>query len=405
MHSRTDDRPCFWGFVVALELYDLYPMMPFTHVQFPPSTTLVKPMGQTAPLESSLHNSPTREEGGVPESELDPDTRHRLLIFPHRLDTRDQASSEPPFPIRQPIPVSAPRVPSRGGWFPVEKEIGSQPPNRVVPKEFLADSGPLGIEKQRSHHPSFFSKVDSSTSSDKILHDSHQRFPKEIYHRDDCPRLSHMLSSYHSLSGDDTPFSRSSSSHRDLDSESGHSVLHVHTPLVVLQEITLKCGTKVEFMSSLVSGTELQFSMEAWFSGRKISHGLGRTRKEAQHKPVEDSIKHLADIFLSCAKDESGSTYGDVNGFPNANDNGYVGNINSLRNQPLPKEGSVSFSTASDQSRVLDPRLEVSKRSMGSISALKELCMVEGLGVNFLLAPTLVSTNLGRKMKYMHRLK
>ncbi|KAK7362873.1 hypothetical protein VNO77_04998 [Canavalia gladiata] len=372
-------------------------MMPFTHVQFPPSATLVKPMGQTAPLESSLHNSPAREEGEVPESELDPDTRRRLLILQHGQDTRDQASSEPPFPIRQPMPVSAPRVPSRGGWFPVEEEIGSQPPNRVVPKEFPADSGPLGIEKQRPHHPSFFSKADSSISSDKILHDSHQRLPKEIYHRDDRPRLSHMLSSYHSLSGDDIPFSRSSSSHRDLDSESGHSVLHADTPPLVLQEIALKCGTKVEFMSSLVSSTELQFSMEAWFSGRKIGHGFGRTRKEAQHKAAEDSIKHLADIYLSCAKDESGSTYGDVSGFPNANDNGYVGNINSLGNQPLPKEESVSFSTASDQSRVLDPRLEVSKRSMGSISALKELCMVEGLGVNFLPAPAPVSANLGQK--------
>lgn len=45
--------------------------------------------------------------------------------------------------------------------------------------------------------------------------------------------------------GDDIPFGRSSSSNRDLDSESGHSALHAETPAVVLQEIALKCGTKV----------------------------------------------------------------------------------------------------------------------------------------------------------------
>ncbi|KAK7319660.1 hypothetical protein RJT34_04383 [Clitoria ternatea] len=374
-------------------------VVPFSHVQFPQPANAVKPMGQTAPpSESSLHSSPAREEGEVPESELDPDTRRRLLILQHGQDIRDHASSEPPFPVRHPMQVSAPRVSSsRGGWFPVEEENVSQPLNRVVPKEFPADSGPLGIEKHRPHHPSFFSKVDNSISSDRILNDSHQRLPKEIYPRDDRPRLSHTLSNYHSLSGDDIPMSRSSSSHRDLDSESGHSVLYVDPSAVVLQDIALKCGTKVEFLSSLVASTELQFSTEVWFSGKKVGHGFGKTRKEAQQKAADDSIKHLADIYLCRAKDEPGTTYGDVSGFPNANDNGYMSNINSLGNQPLPKEESVSFSTVSDPSRVLDSRLEVSKRSMGSISALKELCMIEGLGVNFLSAPAPVSTNSVQK--------
>ncbi|RDX74767.1 RNA polymerase II C-terminal domain phosphatase-like 1, partial [Mucuna pruriens] len=373
-------------------------MMQFPHVQFPQPATVVKPMGQAAPSESSLHSSPAREEGEVPESELDPDTRRRLLILQHGQDTRDHASAEPPFPIRHPMQVSVPRAPSsRGAWFPAEEEIGSQPVNRVVPKEFPVDSGPLGIEKHRPHHPSFFSKVESSISSDRILHDSHQKLPKEMYHRDDRPRINHALSSYRSVSGDDIPFSRSSSSHRDLDSETGHSVLHADTPAVVLQEIALKCGTKVEFMSSLVASEELQFSIEAWFSGKKVGHGFGRTRKEAQHKAAEDSIKHLADIYLSSAKDDPGSTYGDLSGFPNANDNGYMGIASSLGNQSLPKEDLASFSTASDSSRAVDPRLEVSKRSMGSISALKELCMMEGLGVNFLSAPAPVSTNSVQK--------
>nr|XP_027191342.1 RNA polymerase II C-terminal domain phosphatase-like 1 isoform X2 [Cicer arietinum] len=367
-------------------------MIPLPHTQFPQPATLVKPIGQVAPSELSLHSSPAREEGEVPESELDPDTRRRLLILQHGQDNRDHTSSEPPFPLKHPVQVSA-RVPPRGGWFPVEEEIGSQPPNRVIPKEIALDSGPSRIEKHRLHQQPFFPKVDGSISSDRALHETNQRLPKEMYHRDDRSRVSHMLSSYPSLSGDDTPFGRSSSSHRDFDSESGHSVFNAETPAIVLQEIALKCGTKVEFTSSLAASRELQFSIEAWFSGKKIGHGFGRTRMEAQYKAAEDSIKHLADIYLSRAKDESGSAFGDVSGFPNANDNGYVGNVSSLGNQPLPKEESVSFSAASDPSRVLDPRLDVSKRSMGSVSALKELCMVEGLGVNFLSLPAPVSTN------------
>lgn len=36
------------------------------------------------------------------------------------------------------------------------------------------------------------------------------------------------------------------------------------------------------------------FYLQAWFSGKKIGHRVGRTRKEAQNKAAEDSIKHLA---------------------------------------------------------------------------------------------------------------
>lgn len=154
-------------------------VMQITNVQFPQSATLVKPIGQVAP-EQSLHSSPAREEGEVPESELDPDTRRRLLILQHGQDTRERTSSEPPFPIRNPIQVSPPRVPSHGGWFPVEEEMGPQQQNRVVPKEFPVESEPLRIEKHWPHHPSFFSKVDNSISSDRILPESHQRLAKEV---------------------------------------------------------------------------------------------------------------------------------------------------------------------------------------------------------------------------------
>ncbi|KAH1146008.1 hypothetical protein AAZX31_15G069700 [Glycine max] len=342
----------------------------FGNVQFPQPNTLVKPICQVTPPGPSLHSSPAREEGEVPESELDLDTRRRLLILQHGQDTREHTSSEPPLPVRHPTQVSAPSVPSRRGWFSVEEEMGPQQLNQLVPKEFPVGSEPLHIEKRWPRHPSLFSKVDDSVSSDRVFHESHQRLPKEVHHRDDHSRLSQSLSSYHSFPGDDIPLSGSSYSNRDFDSESGRSLFHADITAGVLQEIALKCGTKVEFLSSLVASTALQFSIEAWFAGKKVGEGFGRTRREAQNKAAECSIKQLADIYMSHAKDDSGSTYGDVSGFHGSNNNGFVSS---------------------------DPRLEVSKRSTDSISALKEFCMMEGLAANFQSSPAPASTHFAQK--------
>lgn len=154
----------------------------FGNVQFPQPNTLVKPMSQVTHPGLSLHSSPAREEGELPESELDLDTRRRFLILQHGQDTRERMASEPPFPVRHPAQVSAPAssVPSRRGWFSVEEEMGPQQLNLPVPKEFPVDSEPFHIEKRWPRHPSLFSKVDDSVSSDRVFHESHQRLPKEV---------------------------------------------------------------------------------------------------------------------------------------------------------------------------------------------------------------------------------
>jgi RNA polymerase II C-terminal domain phosphatase-like 1/2 len=61
-----------------------------------------------------MQGSPAREEGEVPESELDPDTRRRLLILQHGQDTRD------PTP---PVPVPVPTVQPHGNWFPTDNHV------------------------------------------------------------------------------------------------------------------------------------------------------------------------------------------------------------------------------------------------------------------------------------------
>ncbi|XP_044461081.1 RNA polymerase II C-terminal domain phosphatase-like 1 [Mangifera indica] len=354
--------------------------LPFPNVQFSSAASLVKPLGHVVPQEPSLQSSPAREEGEVPESELDPDTRRRLLILQHGQDTRDQPPSEPSFPVRPPMQVSAPRVQSRGSWFPSEEEMSPRQLNRAGPKEFPLDSEPMQTDKPRPHHPSFFPKIESSVPPDR-LHEN-QRLTKEPLRRDDRLRLNHNLSSYNSFSGDEVPLSHSSSSNsKDFDFESGRDISSAESPAVVLQDIAIKCGAKVEFRPALVVSMELQFSIEAWFAGEKIGEGMGRTRREAQRQAAEASIKNLANVYMSRLKPDSGSAIGDVSRFSNTNDNGFSGNFNS-------------FSTASEPSTLLDPRPEVSKIPMGSVSALKELCMMEGLGVAFSkLSPSSVNSN------------
>uniref|UniRef100_A0A5B6ZK95 protein-serine/threonine phosphatase n=1 Tax=Davidia involucrata TaxID=16924 RepID=A0A5B6ZK95_DAVIN len=374
-------------------------IMPFSNKQLPQVTSVVKPLGQVGPPEVSLRSSPAREEGEVPESELDPDTRRRLLILQHGQDTRDHASSEPQFPVRPPVQVSVPRAQARGNWFPVEEEMSHGQLNQVVPpKEFPLNSEAMHIEKHRPHHLPFLPKVESSMPSDRVL--ENQRLPKETLQRDDRLRLNHPLPSYHSFSGEDVPLGRSSSSNRDLDMEPGRVDLYAESPAGALQDIAFKCGTKVDFRSALVPSPDLQFSVEVWFAGEKIGYGIGRTRREAQCQAAEGSLMNLADKYLSRLKPDSSSVHGDGSRFPNVSDNGYISDPNSFGYQPLPKEESISFSTASEPPRFLDTRLEGSKKSVGSVSALKELCMMEGLGVAFQPQPSLSANQVQKNEVY-----
>ncbi|KAK3005389.1 hypothetical protein RJ639_016793, partial [Escallonia herrerae] len=346
------------------------PIMPFSNKHLTQMTAALKPLTQVVLPETGLHSSPAREEGEVPESELDPDTRRRLLILQHGQDTRDQASSESQFPIRAPLQIPVPRVQARGNWFPVEEEMSPRQLNRVVPpKEFALHSDAVHIEKHHPH-PSFLPKVESSVPSDRALES--QRLPKEALPRDDRLRLNHSLSSYPSFSGPEVPLGRSFSN-KDLDFEAGRADMYAETPAGALQDIAFRCGVKV------------------LFAGEKVGEGIGKTRREAQRQAAEGSLMTLADKYLSRLKPDSGSAHGDGSRFPSLNDNGFAGDVNSFGHQPLPREESFTFPSASEPSRVLDPRLEGSKKSMGSVSALKELCMMEGLGVTFQQQPQLLA--------------
>ncbi|OIS97517.1 PREDICTED: RNA polymerase II C-terminal domain phosphatase-like 1 [Nicotiana attenuata] len=376
------------------------PVVPFPAQHLPQVTSVLKAsVIQLSPQDTSLQSSPAREEGEVPESELDPDTRRRLLILQHGQDTRDQVSSEPQFPMGTPLQVSVPPRVQPHGWFPVEEEMSPRQLNRALPpKEFPLNSESMHINKNRPPHPPFLPKIETSVPSDRVLFET-QRLPKEVIPRDDRMRFSQSQPSFHPMPGEEVSLGRSSSSNRDLDLEPGHYDPYLETPAGALQDIAFKCGAKVEFKSGLLSSPELQFSVEVWFAGEKIGEGIGRTRREAQRQAAEESLMNLADKYLSRLKPDLSSTAGDGFRFPNASDNGFVDDMSPFGYQSYLKEDRVSHSFASEPSRVLDPRLEVLKKSVGSVASLRELCAIEGLGLAFQTQPQL-SANPGKTEIY-----
>ncbi|KAK1422656.1 hypothetical protein QVD17_17942 [Tagetes erecta] len=297
-------------------------------------TRILEPLTQVNHQQTSLHSSPAREEGEVPESELDPDTRRRLLILQHGLDTRDQATSEPPQPPVRPPPmqVAGPRVEPRGGWFPLGEGTGTRQLNQIAPP--------------------FVHKAEASILPDRVL--------KEVLLRDDRFRLSHSPPVHPLFPGDDN--------------ESGGSDTFAEFPAEYLRYIAFKCGTKVEFRQAMVPSINLQFFFEVWFAGEKIGDGTGRTRREALHHAAESSLMNLADKYLACLKP--------------GDDGRFISDGSSFGHQSLLREESTSFSTASGPAK-----LEIPRKS--SIAALNELCMMEGLGMAFQPQPQ-VSTNMGR---------
>ncbi|KAL0353132.1 UNVERIFIED_CONTAM: RNA polymerase II C-terminal domain phosphatase-like 1 [Sesamum angustifolium] len=353
--------------------------MSFPGQQLSQVTTLLKPpLAQLGQSETTLQSSPAREEGEVPESELDPDTRRRLLILQHGQDMREHPPSESQFPARPSTQVSVPRVQPRG-WFPVEEEMSPRQLNRVPPPN--AES--LPIDKNRAHHPPFLHKVEPLSLPVEFL--------KARGHR----RSSALLLYIYNFEGEDGSVNQPSSANKDLDLEAGQIDPYTETCTGTLQDIAFKCGTKVEFKQALVSSTELQFFVEVLFAGERIGEGVGRTRREAQRQAAEGSLFCLADKYLSQLRPDSSHVTGDGSRFANQKDNGVLSDASSFGHQSMLKEEVVPFSAAQTP-RILDPRIEASKKPMGSIAALKELCMTEGLGVAFQTQPQF-SANLGQK--------
>mgnify|MGYP000650933064 FL=1 len=108
-------------------------------------------------FESSHQGSPLREEGEVPESELDPDTRRRLLILQHGQDTQYTHTFQEALtvPVTSHLRVVVPAPAPAGGWLGAEEEMSPGEVSRTSSGLILEPESP-SFGKQLSHSPPFY---------------------------------------------------------------------------------------------------------------------------------------------------------------------------------------------------------------------------------------------------------
>lgn len=347
-------------------------MMPLSNNQVPPppfSQPVVQP-GLLDPLQAS----PGREEGEVPESELDPDTRRRLLILQHGQDTRDPT---PPFAAEPSVQVSVPPVQSQGNWFPVEDEMDPRNLNRTS-TDFHLESDAVPSDKSHPPHQPYFPAHDNPVFSDRFNHQN-QRYSSQLPHSEDRRMLQNQApTTYRSFSGEDMATQRFHSGHRSSQMEPGRQLQYTETSGAVLEEIAAKCGFKVEYRSTLCDTTELRFSIQIWIVGEKVGEGMGRTRKEAQYQAANISLRNLADRFLSFDPDKMAVS----------KDDGFSSNPNKFKYTGNDGDDIVPVASTSDGSRYMHERVDNSTKSAGSVAALKELCTAEGYNLVFQVQPS-----------------
>ncbi|WVZ74470.1 hypothetical protein U9M48_022649 [Paspalum notatum var. saurae] len=361
------------------------PVAPAQNFVSPSVAPLAPPIGMMPPpfsqpvvqpgFSDPLQGSPAREEGEVPESELDPDTRRRLLILQHGQDTRDPT---PPLPAIPPVQAPVPPVQPHGNWFPAEDGINPSNLSRGS-AAFTVESDAMLYEKKQPPHPSFFHGGDSPMSSDRFSYQN-QRFPSQLPHAEDHHMLqSHPPPKYRSFSGEELSSRHVPSNQRNNQIESGrHFAQYAGTSAGILEGIALKCGSKVEYRSTLCDTAELQFSIEVWIVGEKVGEGIGRTRREAQHQAAEMSLRNLANKYLSS----------DPNKLPDMKENGFSGNRNFFGYSGNTRDDMLPVSSTSEESRFMKIEESNSRKTGGSVAALKELCTVEGYNLVFQARPS-----------------
>lgn len=349
-------------------------IMPLNNEHLPQPPSFSWPVTLSGLVDPS-QGSPAREEGEVPESELDPDTRRRLLILQHGQDTREAAQ---PFPDRPPAQVSVPPVQSHGNWLSLEDEMNPRNLNKAS-TEFHLESDSVNYDNKQPQHPSYFPDGDNPISADRHSY-KNQRYPPRPLHNEDHRMLhNHAPATYRSFSGEDIATRHAPSRQRSRQMESGRYFIQHGGILGVLEEIAVKCGFKVEYRSTLCDTTDLQFSIEVWIFGEKIGEGFGKTRKEAQCQAADTSLRNLADKFLSWDPDK----------MTVAKENGFNSNPNSHRYPGSNRDDMLPAASTSDESRYTNDRIDNLRKPGGSVAALKELCKVEGYNLAFQDQPSI----------------
>lgn len=138
----------------------------------------MNPVAQVSISEHSTQCSPAREEGEVNDSELDPDTRRRLLILQHGQDIR----GPPPVPLGPPLEVSMPLAQSQPlqpqeRWLSLGENVK---PRQVSETSREYPSQPQTTNSMKQSRWSFFCGEEDIGFMDKISCRNRRR-SKEVY--------------------------------------------------------------------------------------------------------------------------------------------------------------------------------------------------------------------------------
>ncbi|KAG6556553.1 hypothetical protein Mapa_001492 [Marchantia paleacea] len=351
---------------------------------------------------SAQGSSPAREEGEVPESELDPDTRRRLLILQHGMDTNHAREplllEDPPFPLK--LPGVIPSYASPGGWLGGEEEMSPRRPTRASPELLLEPESPSFDSQQRLQGPPGFTPLnDGPYLADRGgPRDPRRRLPaEEMFLQDDRQGPDGFSLEHSSVSDEDEQsLGRGLSDMPDVQLHSGRMA---PTNFVnVLQGIAQRCKAIVEYKSLLTSSSaRLLFTVEVLFAGQKVGQGTGRTKKEAKIRAAEDALRFLARQFPSQGLHQSMGVASRPGNHPflGAVEEGEPMLARQSSRDPRISAGlgpgsmDLELTVPSTSGQV---NYEYSRAAPNFVATLKDRCTVLGVNVNFQELPSTVSS-------------
>ncbi|KAG0582824.1 hypothetical protein KC19_3G088900 [Ceratodon purpureus] len=232
--------------------------------------------------EGAIQGSPGREEGEVPETDIDPDTRRRLLILQHGMDASKPVA--PPAPLQVQIP---PVVAPGGGWLGVEEEMSPRRPNRRSPELVLEPESP---SFDRSAPPGFENPY---IREQQLIREAsrRQRNDEEGFFGESRAQLE--TSAFSDEETTSNSFVRGSSREPFNAPRAPFPAVTVNA-ISALHEIGQKVKRTVQYRTDLRSSTHLGVTVEVMFGGEKVGEGIGRTRKEAKYNAAESALLFLA---------------------------------------------------------------------------------------------------------------
>lgn len=308
--------------------------------------------------DASADGSPGREEGEIPECELDPDTRRRLLILQHGQDNgvHNPNSADLPSSLRF-MPQAKPQLNQHPfGWVGAEEKIC---PQLIKSSQGLAfRPEPQIIDTGHSKNNSFYGGPEYPHGMDRHNCDSRRGgLPKEGFHVNNKLRREFMFRDYSPLPGNHTPqpgfiasgggnsynrnieglCGREDLSLRETNSSIGlvgrpctgdiqvastseqtASVQHrlddnrkgSYNPVVALKELCTKEGLSLVFKNPPANGaTNIGEShAEVEVAGQILGKSICPTWEAAKLQAAEEALKNIKPMINQCAQKRLSST-------------------------------------------------------------------------------------------------